>query len=565
MKRPGLAAAAIAAIGGGLALAASFPAATQDQPAATPLSSIQVPAPDHVTSGVTTHFSQGWPAKLTANAAALGVTTIRDSLHWAQIEQTPGVYTFTAANSGHVQRACDAGMKVLLGIDPRNKIYDSGTTAFSAAARSAFAGYILAIADRYPGCVVAVEVGNEINIKAMVTGAAAVNPAASHTALLRTIHERVKPGHPDLAILGGSTNTIATGFLIKLFDAGALAWMDGVVVHPYREDPEGIDRDLGRVQAAMARAGTVKPIWATEFSREFASPTDAPAYLLKMTALMESAGVGDHFWYALIDQKWFPTMGLLTLQGGAKPASRAFAFATGTLAPLGPARRIDHGDPTLFHFRYGPATHVVWGARRTLTAGAAARFFDAEGDPAPRPAEVGDEPLVVTGVTDLSFGPSQVLADSLYGYGQAPLQWIARRQTGREFPLAPIDWQWASYLGNAAMPQMMVNPRGLGPVAGTSVVVRYTADRAGEFVASYCLAPRGTTGDGVTASIMLDGARLASEQIGPLTGPRQAAVPIRVAPGDIVELVVAPNATPAGDRMKYRFRISRSEADAAPC
>lgn len=543
-----------------LALPSSAPA---QRVAAAPAA---VPAPAEVRSGVTTHFSQGWPPRLMDDAAALGVTTIRDSLHWAQVEKASGVYTFTAANSGHVQRACNAGATVLLGIDPRNKIYDNGNTAFSPAARAAFADYVLAIADRYPGCVVAIEVGNEINIKAMVTGAAAANPAASHTALLRSIHERVKPRHPGLAILGGSTNTIAVGFLAKLFAAGALAYMDGVVVHPYRDDPEGVDRDLARLQAAMARAGTIRPIWATEFSREFATPAAAPAYLLKMTALMESAGVGDHFWYALIDQKWFPTMGLLTTQGAAKPASRAFAFAARELAPLGPASRVDHDDPTLFHFRYGPTTHVVWGARRTLTAGAGARFFRADGTAMAAPAAVSDDPVVITGAPDLAFGPGQVLADSLYGYGQEPLRWLARRQaTGREFVLQPVDWQWSTYLGERTMPQMMVNPRGLGPTTKTEVVVRYTADRAGAFVASFCLLPLGTTGDGVTATLTARGGTLVTEQVGPLTGARSASARVRLTPGDVVELVVAPKANPAGDRMKYRFRIARGEADAASC
>jgi len=516
--------------------------------------------------GVTTHFSQGWPTRLMDNAATLGTGTIRDSLHWAAIETVPGQYSFTDRNSGHVARACAAGMTVLLGIDPRNKLYDNGKTAYSPQARAAFANYLLTIADRYPGCVIGIEVGNEINGRNNVTGLAATDRAASHTALLRAIHDRVKPAHPDLKIIGGSTNTIATGFLAKLFEAGALAYMDGVAVHPYRNDPEAVDWELGRLRAAMTRAGQVRPIWATEFSRDFAASADAAPFYLKMTSLMQGAGVTDHYWYALIDQKWFPTMGLLTLAGEQKPAARAYAFAAANLAPLGPAQRIDHGDPALFHFRYGADAHVIWGGRRTLAVTGTPRFHRADGSPVAQPTMVSDDPIVIFGATGVSFGPPQVLADSLYGFAQAPLSWYARRDlTGLRIPLGPVDWQWTTYLGSAAVPRMIVNTAGIGPTNKTSAVVRYSADLAVPLVASVCLSPMGTTGDGTTASIVHNGTTLWSEQVGPLTGKRNAQAPITVRVGDTVEFILSPNATPAGDRMKYRFRITRGATDAPDC
>lgn len=529
-------------------------------PAAAPAQSQQVHA------GVTTHFSQGWPARLMASARAIGTDSIRDSLHWPKIEKVRGQYLFTDSNSAHVARACAAGMTVLLGIEPRNPLYDGGTTAYSPTGQAAFANYIQAIAKRYPGCVVAIEVGNEINGRGGMTGPAASNRYASHTALLKAVHDRVKPSHPGLQILGGSTNTIATGFLAKLFAAGALDYLDGVVVHPYRNDPEGVDREIGRLREVMVQAGQVKPIWATEFSRDFATPEDAAPFYIKMTSLMQGAGIRDHYWYALVDQKWFPTMGLLTLAGAQKPASRAFAFAAANLAPLGPARRIEHGDATLFHFRYGNGADVVWGGRRQLVTQGTPSFFRADGTPIAAPAEIGDKPVIILGASAISFGPQQIVADSLYGFAQAPLTWFARRDvTGVMLPLAQVDWQWTTYLGNPSVPNLAVNYAGIGPASRTSAVVRYTADAAASFDVSLCLIPLGTTGDGTTASLVHNGATLWSEPVGALTGKRTVRAPVAVRRGDTVDFVLSPNATPAGDRMRYRFRLSRSSLDAAGC
>lgn len=516
--------------------------------------------------GVTTHFSQGWPPRLMAEAAPLGAGMIRDSLHWAQVETVPGQYSFTPGNSGHIEAACAAGMKVLLGIEPRNKIYDGGVSVYTPPAQDAFARYLAAIAARYRGCVTAIEVANEINGANNVTGPAATTRVAWYLALLKAIHARVKPVNPELLIVGGSTNTIATGFQERLFAAGALDYIDAVAVHPYRNDPEGVDREITRLYAAMARHGPVKPIWATEFSRDFARPADAAPFLLKMLMLLQSAGAQKQLWYAMIDQKWFPTMGLLTANGGDKPAGKAFSFATHRLAPLGPARRIDHGDPTLFHFRIGNRFDVVWGTPRSLAAVGAAGAFRADGNSIPVPVEVREDPVAIEGASRIDFGQPQVVADSVYGFAQPPLQWLGRRtDTGAEYPLVPIDWQWTTYLGSPSNRQMIVNQAGIGPAVKTSAVVRYVATEASPLYASVCLAPQGPAGDGAVGELRHNGSVVWSDTVARSTGPRSGTARIAVKPGDRIEFVLSPNQPPTGARMKYRFRVSRDPLLAAGC
>jgi hypothetical protein len=413
--------------------------------------------------------------------------------------------------------------------------------------------------------VTAVEIGNEINGRDGMIGPAAVNRAASHTALLKAVYQRVKPAHPNFVILGGSTNVIGTGFLEKLFDAGALQFMDGVAVHPYRPDPEAVDWELARLNAAMRRAGNMKPIWATEFSREFAKPADAPSFHLKMLSLMQGAGVSHTYWYALADQAWFPTMGLLTLRGEAKPASQSFAYAANQLAPQGLARRIDHGDPALFHFRYGPATHVVWGTRRRISVDAGARFRQADGSATAPVTELSNDPIIIEDTVNIRFAASDILADSRYSFAKPPFTWFARAMSGALIQLVPIDWKWTSYLGNKAIPQMIVNPAGIGPAAQHSAVVRYTADKSVSAVVSACLKPISKISSDVAVAIVHNGKQIWSGQAGISKEKRVMQVPVMLQTGDKVDLVIAPKSNPAAARMSYLFRITRSAIDAADC
>lgn len=531
--------------------------------ALTPAETPAQPTPPR--TGVTTHFSQGWPQRLIPVAASLGTATIRDSVRWNAVEQTPGRLNFTEANSAHITRACQQGMTVLLGLEPRNHLYDDGNTAYTPQAQSAFARYVAAIADRWPNCVVAIEIGNEINGKNNITGPAAADRITAHVALLKAVHQAVKPRHPNLSLLGGSSNAIPTGFLERLFRAGALQWVDAIAIHPYRQDPEGLDWELARLQSAMARTGRARPIWATEFSRDFPNPNDAPAYYLKTISLLEAADITDHFWYALADQKFFPTMGLVTMAGTSKPAAEAYAFAAHTLAPRGAGRRADEHDATLFHVRFGADAHVIWGARRPLSAAPRAHFFAADGKPVPPRQEVSEDPIVITNSPEVSFGPPEVLADSALGFARPPFAWLALPTAGAPIRLQPIDWQWASYLGSPASPGLVVNPHGIGTSPTASAVVRYTAPQPGPLVASACLVPASTTGGPARATLAYQGKVLWTTVLTPRSPRTVAQIPLTAAAGDSVELVLSPIAGTASLRFRYRFRVTRRAADPASC
>jgi hypothetical protein len=517
--------------------------------------------------GTTTHFSQGWPDRFWPLVAQAAAVTIRDSIHWRRVEVTRGSYSFNATNSGHIQRACNAGVGVVLGLDPRHPLYDNGNTAFTPLSRLAYANYVKAIADRFGNCIIAVEVGNEINGSGNVVGPAAMDRATSHTALLRDVYRIAKPGHAGLAILGGSTNAIGTGFLIDLFNAGALAFMDGVAIHPYRQEPTNVDWEIDRLTSAMAAQGTPKPIWATEFSRDFPSPAEAPGFIVKMVTLMSSAGVRDAQWYALADQQGFPTMGLFAFDGSRKPVADSFRHLAADILPHGPAVRLNTAEPALFHYRYGTDRQIIWGAHRAFSLSGSATIRNASGVLIPQPAEIGDNPILVEGVTTIRLGPQTVLADSLYDYGKPIWEYFATRSNGSSINLRPIDWRFSSYIGHPALKPIVVNPLGMAPAGGgrvpIKVVLRHTLAAGGLFYASACITRKTRSGDGVSFELRRNGTPITQGVASAL--PYRVNVPVAAGTGDRLEFVVGPNATSAGDQVNYRFRVSKSQSDQAQC
>jgi hypothetical protein len=181
--------------------------------------------------GVNTHFDQGWPIVALDEAESARAQSIRDTISWGKVEQAPGDYDFTAANSGYVARACAAHMPVLLILTPRNKRYDNGETVFSPLGRRAFAAFAVEIAKRFP-CVTGFEIGNEINGHAL-KGRMVQQMPGSYVAIVREVRAALTGQHAKVKLLSGSSLSVATGFFDRLFGAGLLPLVDGVVIHPY--------------------------------------------------------------------------------------------------------------------------------------------------------------------------------------------------------------------------------------------------------------------------------------------------------------------------------------------
>lgn len=505
--------------------------------------------------GVQTHLSQGWPLSWLDVGRKLGATNFRDGLPWSAIEKRAGVYDFDPRRVDYLEKARVKGLDVLLTVDPRNPLYDSGETAFSSSARDAYARYLVAVLDRYGDVISAIEVGNELNTAKAMTGAADEDRAAAHVALLGSVWRMVKARHPKTLILGGSVNVIATGFLEAIFKAGGLDVMDGVAVHPYRAHAEHVDRELKAVTEAMRRHGPVRPIHATEFSDQFATPEMAGPFMLKMLVLMGSVHVKRAYWYALADQKWFRNMGLFTAQGAIKPGGQAFSFLHRTLMGHGDPERLPT-DGRAFVYRYGSGMHVMWGAPRPIAFRGAVHARDPLGRIVETPSALGEEPVILDGDFQFTLGASTVVADSLLEYGAAPWFYQAETADGERHALSRIDWTWSSYLGDRRFQPLQFNADSLAPSGDGARPTRAVLG---------CLVPItgrirvdldfkvSNKGDGVDFQLLHNGTPVLKTII---IGQFRADDSILdLVAGDRLEFIFGPNRTSGGDRVSYRVKL----------
>ncbi|WP_072384380.1 hypothetical protein [Novosphingobium sp. NDB2Meth1] len=511
--------------------------------------------------GVQTHFSQGWTPSTLAQAQQVGAPMLRDSLPWAETEKVRGSYSLNTPAVQALAAACAGGQRLLLTAVPSNPLYDGGGWVSSAAGNAAFAAYLAALADRFGPCLAAIEVGNELNGSGTLVYPAGVDRAAAYVATLKAVRARLGG---RTAILGGSTNMIGTGFLRTLFAAGMLATVDGIAVHPYRLRAEGLDVELAQLNAAMDAAGKRVPVWASEFSVDTRNQPMAAGELVKQATMLAAHGAAQASWYALIDQRWFPNMGLYA---GNAPKAQAGAFRLmQQLLARGRPQRLDLGDPLLFAYRFGADTTVVWGAPRALTV-QGGQVRDATGAPATS-FSVSERPLVITGTTAIRYGTSTWIADTLMGWGSPQWRYAARLKAEAGYRLPLFDDQFTSYFGDRWYRPLRINTTSAAPggtaAAPIRAVWRYVAPGAQAVDIGGCFA-KAASGDGVDLTVTAAGKVLWR---GVLTGQLQLPpLSANLAGGDAVELVAGPNQTAGGDSFNLRlvlFQRGAGEPVACP-
>lgn len=506
--------------------------------------------------GAQTHFGQGWPLSDLALARKVGAAGLRDGLSWARTERRPGVFQVARRDRAFLDQATALGMGVTLVFASRNPLHDGGDPPYSPAGRRAFADFVAAAVDQVGGEVRAIEIGNEAN-GASVTGPAAADRAGAYAALLTELASAVRARHPEMPILGGAAHSVPIGWFRDLGEAGALAALDGIVIHPYRDTPEGIDREIARLREVIAEFGPPKPIHATEFGLETDDARASADYLVKMSTLLAASGVADASWYALRDEEHYRGMGLYDRRGAEKPAARAFGLVTRALAAGCPVRLGD--DPLAQVFRFGSDGPIVaWGAGQRLAVEGVVRRADGAGIAAPE--RLDDRPIVIEGGT-VEVGATQVVGDTRYQFGVAPWSYFRRGLDGEETPLGWRDWHWTSYLGDPATPALAVRDGGVTPGRSASVVERFTATEGGTFrVDARWSRPAGAAGDGVRLAIEKNGAVIWGADF---AGAELALpdLPVDLAAGDRLDFVVAAGTTAEGDAIRRRLVIARrSEA-----
>ncbi len=546
-----------------LTLAAPAPVAPAPLPSATPVVSKisalgESGAP--MLLGAQTHFSQGWAASTLSLATQVNAPFLRDSLPWNAGEPRKGSYALATPAAQALSAACAAGRKIELTITPANPLYDGGMWVVSDEGRAAYASYLAALADKFGSCLIGIEMGNEINGNGAMAFSAGVDRTLAYTKIAQAVRARIGG---RTAIVAASTNMIGTGFLKSIFANGLLQQVDAVAVHPYRNRGEALDVELDRLNAAMVAAGRRVPIWASEFSLDTTDRALAASELVKQSTMMAASGVATASWYALIDQRWFPTMGLFT---GTAPKDQAKAFALmQQLLPLGRPQRIDMGDPLVFAYRFGADATVIWGAPRSLAT--AGTVTDAIGQPI-KVTAIGERPIVIRGSTAIQLGESAWIADTLLGWGTPQWRMFARTGAATDAALPLFDDSFTSYFGDRWFKPLRINnttaaPAGTG-AAPIRAVWRYTAPKALSLDVRGCFS-KGATGDGVDVTLAKNGKPVWN---GILTGNLlPGPVAVDMVSGDRLDLIVGPNQTFGGDAFTYRvvlFRRGASTAVACP-
>lgn len=513
-----------------------------------------------LTLGVQTHFSQNWPVGKLMLVDAVNAPVIRDSLPWPSVGQSDGTVVIAGPVVDKLDKACSQGVRLILTTKARYQAVDRGRLISKPTAKAAFGKYVAALADHFGSCLAGIEIGNEINAVGALETAGGTDQIRNYVDVVATAKKALSDW-PDVVVLGGSSNQIATGFLGELFDAGLLEWADAIAVHPYRRQYYGIDFEIANLRRVMRKSGKVLPIWVTEFSPDNSSSTANGEQMLIGVTLMASAGVRHFSWYALIKQAWFPDMGLFD-GADINSAGLTFRLLQNELLIRGTPVRVKYGNG-LFVYRYGSDALVVWGLRQNIVLPPGAKVLDAQGRLTGQTDRfvIDAHPRIILGASDVEQGAPIDLADTMIEYPDGAWSYHALR-ANREARLTWTDGRWDSHYASRWHKPLYVRPTG-GATAGagksgSQAIWRYVqnASEPDDLRLAFC-ALKGPTGDGVTISIF-DGDRLRLKKV--LTGGQiRVSVPLSQKQGRNVDLRVGQNNASGGDTFKLRAVITRDD------
>ena len=408
---------------------------------------------------VQTHFSQGWNLKALTLLPKIGAPGIRDGIYWRQVETRPGVYD-TSRFAPYFNAAHAAGADVLPVFSGAHPAYDGGNTPYTDEGRKAFARYVAAVVERHPDIIGRLEIGNEYNTNGFLSGPFESRKGAYYGPLIKEVALAVKAVAPETEILCTGAHSVATGYFREVFESGALDYCDAISFHPYRDSPENVDAEIERLKALMREFGGEKPLYVTEFGDWFKDKSDAPDFMIKMTAMMAASGVSGAYWYALLEQEYWPNMGLFTDTYEEQPAAAAFRFLQDRLLPVGrPAARGERPEDRIYEFGSDGRAFVVWGAPGDLVVEGEAQYFDSSGNATAPVSRVSAKPVVIMG-TGLSVRIARernVYSASL-GFGMAPWSYHAHSEGRADRAFRVMDGNWNPYIGHPNLDPMTVTP-----------------------------------------------------------------------------------------------------------
>ncbi|WP_231568202.1 hypothetical protein [Novosphingobium malaysiense] len=513
----------------------------------------------------------------------LNVARLRDSIRWAEVERSPGSYTFDTPRTSWPVRLAGVPVQITLTLNWGNPLYDNGKTPHSPRALAAFGRFAAAVVQRFPQ-VDTLEIGNEVNGGNFVNGpvktAGLSRRGRYHLAMVRAAADAVEAVRPDVTVIGGSTHSLPAGFLWPLLELPGASAVKGLALHPYTTPIDQLPEQIGflRRQVRAARL----PLYITEFGSQKAQR--AADDLVRGYATLAALGVAEMDWYPL-NERGDGMIPLIGRDGRRTGAGKAFRLAQSWLAEW-PVRNASP-DPFTFVYVFGANTAVVWGAPRALSVDATVKAFDATGTRL-SPDDLAlreDRALILRGPGLLGtgmfgsdkpfrFGCTPLIADSFYqfgyplaGKGQAQGDPFTRslRLDGHDIPFEVMPGQqrrsvpWTPYLGRPDMINLRLMADSMLPDFGArdgAIVHRYAAskDRRLHLIATFATSARST--DGISVIVMRDGRNLTA-QAG--TSALRIDRHLVMRKGQTLTVAVSPRSTPRGDTTRYRIRLFDEE------
>jgi hypothetical protein len=546
--------------------------------------------------GVMTHFAQGWDLDIMPLVAKAGIRTIRDEQYWGHVEKKRGEFEFPGRLKAYMAEAQKFHLDPLVAMTFENKLYDEGLTPHTPAGCKAYGRYGQAIIDEYGPQIQWLEIWNEYN-GTWCKGPAATDRPKFYAQMLQHAYQAIKAKRPDVKVGGGAAVLLPPSWFEGIFKNGGLQYMDAVVIHPYRGEPEGVEEEIAELKNLMKKynRGATKPIWVTETGRSDDTPegrTRVARYLVRMYTLLLSEDCERICWYLMRDYQNFKTMGLL--YGDKEPMGRyvpapAYAAYANLIRQLSGAKcvRREATDrwTRIYLFRKGSEEiRVCWStAPTTVTFKAAGPLTGIDlvgGQQKLEQANGGvrlpltTSPVYVKGaVTAIGQPPSPIVADSVMDYTnvQGKMDWsygyfdgAAPYKSENFKPMEYVQTMWG-YEWRGPHKYLKLTREGGHPEAAAGrpvwAIRRWKSSFAGTLRIRGNITRGDTKGDGTGALILADGREVFSRLVGgPGREPNiEYEVRVPVKEGTLFDFIITPGpATDTSyDATQFTVRIER--------
>jgi hypothetical protein len=321
--------------------------------------------------GVNIHFT-GEPARDLDMIQAAGFRFVRMDFIWELVEQEKGKYDFRAYDElteGLEKR----GIRILYILDYEHRFYESDRSVRTEEGRAAFARFAAAAAERYRGRGILWELWNEPNIEVFWKPEPNAN---DYMALAKVVIPAIRSADPVALCVAPATAGVDLAFLETCFGKGLLDLVDGVTVHPYRQDPpETVAADYGKLRAIIRKYRPNRPDlpilsgeWGYSAAWEGYDERRQGDYLAREFLTNLSLGIPLSIWYDWHDDGPDPTepehhFGTVALDYREKPAYQEMRRLVTALKGKRFARRLP-SDPDdyllVFSEGAGDSTLAAW-------------------------------------------------------------------------------------------------------------------------------------------------------------------------------------------------------------